>query len=468
MALAALWSGMIGSEPDMKPVLLVVDDEEAARYAIGRLFHSDFRIIEAGSVPEARQRLRTDPPDVILLDYDLPGENGLALLKELAPDPAAPAIILITAYGGERLAVEAMKSGAYDYLAKPYDIEELRLVVNRATERQSLKREVEHLRYARAGEGQFGRMTGGSPAMRQLFQTAERVAQSDLPVLIQGESGTGKDVLAQEIHARSPRSARRFVALNCSALPEHLVESELFGYEKGAFTGAASARAGKFEQAHHGTLFLDEIGDMAPATQAKILRAVENGAVERLGGVNTVSVNVRTISASNKDLPQAIRDGGFREDLYYRLAAVTLWIPPLRDRRDDIPALVDLFWRELRAKYSRSGPDMSREAIARLQDHTWPGNVRELRNALERAFVMAHGDSVTAADIQASAAPASSKSSTSLDEPDYREAKRLFEIEYLTRKLRENGGNVTRTAESIGMARQSLQEKIRELGLARP
>ncbi|WP_321475784.1 sigma-54 dependent transcriptional regulator [uncultured Paludibaculum sp.] len=452
----------------MKPVLLVVDDEEAARYAIGRLFQADFRIVEAAGVSEARQRLRTDPPEVILLDFDLPGENGLVLLKELAPDPAAPAIILITAYGGERLAVEAMKCGAYDYLAKPYDIDELRLIVNRATERQNLRHEVEHLRYARAGEGQFGRMTGSSPAMRQLFQSAERVAQSDLPVLIQGESGTGKDVLAQEIHARSPRAARRFVALNCSALPEHLVESELFGYEKGAFTGAASARAGKFEQAHQGTLFLDEIGDMAPATQAKILRAVENGAVERLGGVNPVTVNTRTVSASNRDLPQAIRDGAFREDLYYRLAAVTLWIPPLRDRRDDIPALVELFWRELRGKYSRTGPEMTRDAITRLQDQAWPGNVRELRNTLERVFVMTHGDSVTAADIAVTAAPASSKASPSLDEADYREAKRLFEIEYLTRKLRENGGNVTRTAESIGMARQSLQEKIRELGLARP
>lgn len=448
----------------MKPVLLVVDDEEAARYAIARLFQPAFRVVEAATVAEARERFRAFHPDVILLDYDLPGESGLVLLQELAPDPAAPAIILLTAYGGERLAVEAMKSGAYDYLAKPYDIDELRLIVHRATERQNLRHEVETLRYVRAGDGQFGRMTGSTAAMRQLFQAAERIAASDLPVLIQGESGTGKDVLANEIHQRSPRAARRFVPLNCSALPEHLVESELFGYEKGAFTGAATARAGKFELANQGTLFLDEIGDMAPPTQAKILRAVETGSFERLGGSSPINVDARLVSATNRDLAQAIEDGTFRGDLYYRLAAVTLWIPPLRDRRDDIPQLARAFWTELQAKYGNPNRELTPEALIRLQENPWPGNIREFRNTLERLFVLAPTDRVTADSL----GPSSAQPPSPIDHPDYREAKRLFEREYLTRKLKENGGNVTRTAESIGMARQSLQEKIRELGLERP
>jgi DNA-binding NtrC family response regulator len=442
---------------EMKPILLVVDDEEAARYAVSRVFGGEYRVVEAESVSRARRMVRSERPDVVLLDYDLPGENGLVLLKELAPDPAAPAVIMLTAFGGERLAVEAMKSGAYDYLAKPYDIDELRLAVARAAERQSLKVEVEGLRYARASEGQFGRMTGSSAAMRTLFQNAARVAASDLPVLILGESGCGKDLLAQEMHARSGRAARRFVPLNCSALPEALVESELFGYEKGAFTGAAGARAGKFEQAHLGTLFLDEIGDMAAPTQAKILRAVESGAVERLGGSGPTVVDVRLISATNKEPRENLR-----EDLYFRLAAVTLYLPPLRDRREDIPALAELFWRELREKYGRPGPELSGPAMARLQEHGWPGNVRELRNTLERLFVMASGDVVQPDEIVARP-----PSSGAFDEADYREAKRRFEVEYLTRKLREHGGNVTRTAEAIGMARQSLQEKIRELELER-
>jgi len=454
----------------MKHTLLVVDDEEAARYALRQAFQAEYRVVEAGSVAEARARLRAERPTVVLLDYHLPGEDGLALLREIGNAPEAPAVVMITAHGSERVAVEAMKAGAYDYLAKPYELDELRLIIERAIERQELRSEIHDLRERLAGEGQFGRMAGTSKAMRDLFQAAERVAQTDLPVLLAGESGTGKDLLAQEIHARSARTGRRFVALNCAALPEALVESELFGHERGAFTGATSSRPGKFELAHGGTLFLDEIGDMAPATQAKILRAAEAGAVERLGASQAVAVDVRLISATNQDLDAAIRDGRFRQDLYFRLAGVTLHLPALRERRDDIPLLVERFWEELHRKYARPGPELTCEALLRLQEAPWPGNVRQLRTTVEKLFVLARQQRVSAEDAAAAIEPLPAPAATPdapLDAADYRDARRLFEIAYLTRKLREHGGNVTRTAAAIGLERQSLQEKIKQLGISR-
>ncbi len=455
----------------MPQTILIVDDEPAARYALRHAFSSSFRIVEAASVAEARARLRSDRPQVVLLDYNLPGESGLALLTDPGEGTGErPAVIMITAHGSERVAVEAMKAGAYDYLAKPYELDELRLVVGRALERQELRREVQGLRQQLAAEGQFGAMHGVSAPMRELFQTAERIAQTDLPVLLLGESGTGKDLLAREIHARSSRAAERFVAVNSAALPETLIESELFGYEKGAFTGATGARSGKFEQANGGTLFLDEIGDMPAAAQAKILRAAESGAVERLGGSQPVRVDIRLISATNQDLEHAIKEKRFRQDLYFRLAGAVLSLPSLRARRDDIPLLLEHFWKALQAKYERTGPELTREAILRLQEGAWPGNVRQLRTAAEKLFLLARGERVSEQDVAAavgsqSAAP--SQPDDALQAADFREARRLFEMAYLSRKLHENGGNVTRTAAAIGLERQTLQEKIRQLGLER-
>ena len=456
----------------MPRTILVVDDEAAARYALRRAFEPQYKVVEAAAVPAARERLAADRPDVVLLDYNLPGEDGLTLLKEISPAPEPPAVIMLTGQGSERLAVEAMKCGAYDYLAKPYDLDELRLVVARAVERQELKNEVAGLREKLAGEGQFGRMVGASAAMRELFQTAERVSQTDLPVLLLGESGCGKDILAQEIHDRGSRARQRFVAVNCAAMPENLVESELFGYEKGAFTNAVASRAGKFEQAHRGTLFLDEIGDMPPATQAKILRAAESGVVERLGGSKPLPVDVRILSATNKDLDAAIRQNEFRQDLYFRLAGVTLYLPPLRRRREDIPLLIEHFWKDFQRKYARPGPEITPQALDRLQEGSWPGNVRQLRNTMEKLFVLPSGGKVTAEDVARDLKDAPGGEASALDGPlgagDFRDARRLFEIAYLTRKLNENGGNVSRTAAAIGFARQSLQEKIKELGIVRP
>ena len=451
----------------------MVDDEPAARFALTRAFAADHRVLEAASVSEAREKLRDFFPDVILLDYSMPDGDGLSLLKEVGDREDAPAVIMLTAHGSERLAVEAMKAGAYHYLAKPYDLDELRLAVDRALERQELRREVHGLRERLAREGEFGAMIGASPAMRQLFETAERVARSDLPVLILGESGTGKDLLAREIHARSSRVRKPFVALNCAALPETLVESELFGSEKGAFTGAIATRAGKFESAHGGTMFLDEIGDMDPATQAKILRASESGVIERLGGSRPISIDVRIISATNKELMAEVRASRFREDLYYRLAGVTLFIPPLRERPGDIPLLVDRFWSEMRRKHGRSEPTLTPQAVARFERSPWPGNVRQLRSAIERLFVLASGDRITEADValamgpdQGAAQPA--ELVNALAASTIREAREQFESEYIDRKLREHGGNVTRTAAAIGLERQSLQEKMKKLGVLRP
>jgi DNA-binding NtrC family response regulator len=450
-------------------VVLVVDDEPAARYAMVRAFASIYNVVEAASVAEAREKLASAHPELVLLDHNLPGETGLTLLREMASNAMAPAVIMVTAHGSERLAVDAMKAGAYDYLIKPFDLEELRLVTARAIEHRDLQLEVAGLREIAAAEGQFGAMTGGSAPMRELFLTAARVAQTDLPILITGESGTGKDLLAQELHRLSRRSRNKFVALNCAALPENLVESELFGHERGAFTGAATTHAGKFESANHGTLFLDEIGDMAPPTQAKILRASEAGVIERLGSSKSIPVDVRLISATNKDLRLAIEKEQFREDLYFRLAAVTLFIPPLRQRAGDIPLLIQRYWSALQRKYERPGPDMTREAQERMESLPWPGNVRQLKTALEKLFVLAAGDRVTSQDVATAVGRQETPSSPAAEAPylttDYREARRLFEIEYLSRKLRENGNNVTRTASLIGLERQSLQEKIKALGL---
>lgn len=453
--------------------LLVVDDEEAARYAARRVFEGEFQVLEAGSAEEARPLIEKDRPPVILLDYNLPGEDGLSLLRDLTALPNPPAVILITAYGSERLAVQALKSGAYDYLSKPYDIAELRAVVARAIERQDLRREVEQLRTVLAAEGQFGAMVGDCPKMREVFRTAATVAATNLPVLILGESGTGKDLLARAIHEKSLRARGRFVALNCSALPESLVESELFGYQKGAFTGAVQSNVGRFEAAHRGTIFLDEIADLALAVQPKLLRVAESGAFERLGATTSTQVDVRVISATNADLPAMVQQGKFREDLYYRLAGATIRIPPLRERGDDVLLLCEHFWQALLRKYPDRRRMLSSEAKLRIRSHSWPGNVRQLRNFLEKLFVLASNDPIDVADLnftlqsEAIVPNGGGPASALAEQPDdYREARRQFEVEFFRRQLQRHNGNITHTAKTIGLERQTLQDKLKALQLS--
>ncbi len=451
--------------------ILIVDDDRTARYGMRRALEDRYKVLDVESPAAARPVLARESPDLMLLDIEMPEENGLDFLRELKASSNFPAVIMITAYGSEKIAVEAMKSGAYDYLPKPFEVDELRLVVEKALDHLDLQSENRELKRQLASEGQFGAMIGSSKSMRELFELAERVAQADVTVLIQGESGTGKELLAGEIHRRSNRGSKPFVALNCAALPEHLIESELFGYEKGAFTGATALKRGKFELAHGGTLFLDEVGDMSLATQAKLLRVLETRKVERLGGTTSIDVDVRILSATNKDLAGEIAKQTFREDLYYRLRVVLLEVPPLREHKEDIPLYAEEFARMLGAKHGRPSVKISRPGMELLMSAEWKGNVRELKNVLESAIVMSRDEVLEPADFSpdflakrtgsaGEGAPASF-----LSTGDYREAKKQFEIAYIKAKLREHEGNITRTAAAIGLHRQSLQEKLRELGI---
>jgi DNA-binding NtrC family response regulator len=460
----------------MTRTILIVDDEPAARYGMRRALEGKYKIAEADSAATARALLASERPDLILLDLVMPGEDGLTFLRSLRANDIDTPVLVVSALDSAKTAVDALQSGAADYIVKGYDIEELRKRVANILQLAELGAENSRLRRELVADGQFGRMLGSSAPMRSLFEMAERVASTDATVLILGESGTGKDLLAQEIHDRSPRAGKAFIAVNCAALPENLIESELFGYERGAFTGAAQQRKGKFELASGGTIFLDEIGDMNPVTQAKVLRVLENRKIERLGGSQSIDVDVRVISATHRDLPAEITVGKFREDLYYRLRVVTLELPPLREHNEDIPALVDAFLAQFGARHNRK-VKINRAALDLTGAYGWPGNVRELRNAVERSLVLCRGDEITVTDLPEeiregqrplTPAGASGGESSFLGESDFREAKRQFEIVYLKRKLEEHRWNVSKTAAIVGLHRQSLQEKLRELGIQRP
>jgi len=458
----------------MKTVL-IVDDEPASRYALRRALENRYRIAEADSAAAARSALQTEKPDLILLDVILPGEDGICFLKWLRQEGHDLPVLMVSALDTAKTAVEALQLGAADYLVKGFELEELRQRVANLLKLVTLEQENVTLRRRLATEGQFGQMIGRSAGMRRAFEMADRVAPTDSTVLIQGESGTGKDLLAQEIHARSQRNGKPFVAVNCAALPETLIESELFGYERGAFTGAAQQKKGRFEQAQSGTLFLDEIGDMNPVTQSKVLRALENRTIERLGGAQTIPVDVRVISATHRNLPLAIRDGKFREDLFYRLRVVTIELPPLRAHKEDIPVLVEAFLQLHSARLGRS-VRLTKEALATLERYDWPGNVRELKNTIERGMVLSRGEELGIGELPdevVKGSPVLPKSGEvhenhGLHEKDFREAKRKFEIAYLRRQLAAHRWNISRTAQTIGLHRQSLQERLRELGIRRP
>ena len=458
----------------MKTVL-IVDDEPASRYALRRALESRYRVVEADSAAGGRSALVSEKPDLLLLDVVLPGEDGLSFLKWLRQEGNELPVLMVSALDTAKTAVEALQLGAADYLVKGFELEELRQRVANLLKLAGLEQENETLRRRVATEGNFGQMIGRSAALRKAFELADRVAPTDSTVLILGESGTGKDLLAQEIHARSQRNGKAWVAVNCAALPETLIESELFGYERGAFTGAAQQKKGRFEQAHGGTLFLDEIGDMNPVTQSKVLRVLENRTVERLGGTQSIPVDVRVMSATHRNLPLAIRDGKFREDLFYRLRVVTIELPPLRAHKEDIGILAEAFVRLHGARLGRT-PCLSKEALKALEFYDWPGNVRELKNAIERSLVLSRGEEIGASDLPEEVlqgAPVVPKGGADgedlgLKEKDFREAKRKFEIAYLLRQLGVHRWNISRTAATIGLHRQSLQERLRELGIRRP
>ena len=458
----------------MKPRILIVEDERAIQVALrGLLRREGYEVELADNGEAALEKAAADAFDLVLTDLALGrGISGMDVLRGVKEQRPETSVVMITAHGSEKIAVEAMKLGAEDYVPKPFDNEEIKVVLRRCLKRTRLERENRMLLDRVEREFRFENLIGSGPAMRQVFETIQKVAETDLTVLVRGESGTGKDLVAQAIHQRSARNARPFVAVNCAAISRELVESELFGHEKGAFTGADARRVGRFEAANEGTIFLDEIGDMAPETQAKVLRVLQEHAFERVGGNDAISVDVRVVAATHRDLESEVKEQKFREDLYYRLKVVEISLPPLRERLEDIPALVDRFSVQVVERHNREPKPFAADALAALARHGWPGNVRELRNVVERVVILAPGAAVEVSDLDldASLGP-STRADLARPVPNvaFRDAKRQmvedFERSYLIRALRDHGGNVSRTAEAIGMVRQSLQQKIRELEL---
>ena len=455
--------------------ILIVHDEPAARHGLRSALEGRYRIVEADSAAAGRSSLVAEKPDLLLLDVVLPEEQGLSFLRWLRKEGYELPVLMVSSPDTAQSAVEVLQLGAADYLVRGFERDELRQRLANLLKWARLEQENVTLRRRLATEGNFGLMIGRSAGMRRAFEMADRVAPTDSAVLILGESGTGKDLLAQEIHARSPRNDKAYVAVNCAALPETLIESELFGYERGAFTVAAQQKKGTFEQASSGTLFLDEIGDMNPVTQSKVLRALENRTIERLGGAQAIPVDVRVISATHRNLNQAIRDGKFREDLFNRLRLVTIELPSLRTHKEDIAALAEAFLQIHRARLSRAG-HLTKEALTTMERYDWPGNVRELKNALERSLVLCRNEEIAVRDLPEEVVhgspglPKSGEGSPDfgLQEKDYRAAKRKFEAAYLLRQLGTHRWNISRTAATIGLHRQSLQERLRELGIRRP
>ena len=455
----------------MTSKILVVEDEHAIRLALkGLLRREGHEVSLAENGDEAIEKIRDEVFDLVITDLALGrGRSGMDVLRAAKQERPETGVVMITAHGSEKIAVEAMKAGADDYVPKPFDNDELRVVVARSLERHRLERENRLLREQVQRDFGFDQLIGSGLAMRRVFETIQKVAETDLSVMIRGESGTCKELVAQALHATSSRRLRPFVAVNCAAINRELVESELFGHEKGAFTGADRRRIGRFEAADGGTIFLDEIGDMGPETQAKVLRVLEERQLERVGSTDTIEVDVRVVCATHHDLEEEIEAGRFREDLYYRLKVVEIELPSLRDRIEDFAALSDRFLSQVAERLGREKKALGTAALARLARHSWPGNVRELRNVLERAAVLSAGMEITEDDLQlVPQGDGIAKPTPDLELP-FADAKRqtveAFERQYLSDALREHEGNVSRTAGAIGMVRQSLQQKIRELGL---
>ncbi len=458
----------------MTQKILIIDDEEAARYGMRKaLLAKNVFVLEAPDLSSARYTIEKESPDLVLLDVNLPDGSGLELLQGLRQKHGSPPVIVITAHGSERVAIDAIRAGAYEYLSKPFEVDELRLLVRNALERTSLAEENRRLKAELGLEGIFGTMVGRSAAMKKVFDLVDKVASTDVTVLITGESGTGKELVARELHRRSRRAEMPFLAINCAALPDSLIESELFGPEKGAFTGALTRRRGKFEAADGGTVFLDEIGDMALATQAKILRVIEERQFEPLGSHESVRVDVRLVCATHRDLARAIGASEFREDLYYRIRIIQIDLPPLRERPEDIEPLLEHYGNVFARKYQIEWCGFSDAAQARLQADPWPGNVRELRNLVERCVVLSIKGRLDVSDLPSefiTLEPGDRTDHTptgGLIQLPYEEARMAFEREYLLAVLERHGGNISQAAAAMKIHRQTLQYKLKQLGIRR-
>ena len=447
--------------------ILIVDDEEPARQGLTALLARwGYDVDEAGDGQEALAKASAGLPAVVVSDLVMPKMDGLELLRALKTDVPFASVILLTGQGSIDTAVTAMKEGAYDYLTKPVDVARLRLLIPKAAERGEALREVALLRRKLSQVWGLGRLVGTSAGMQEVYRLIEVAAPTTAPVLISGESGTGKELVARTLHDLSPRAKGPFVAVNCAAIPETLLESEIFGHEKGAFTGALERRPGCFELAHEGTIFLDEIAEMNPGTQAKFLRILQDGAVRRLGGRTEIRVDVRVLAATNKDPVKAIQEGTFREDLYYRLNVVSLALPPLRERRDDIPALVQAFIEEFNTRYDKQIRSLDETVLNGLIAQSWPGNVRELRNTLERAIIVCEGDTILPKHIPP---PPSLRVAEPADGPDavsFRVGTSLEDAEkaLILKTLAANGNNKTRAADVLGISLKTLHNKLKTYG----
>ncbi len=453
--------------------ILVVDDERAIRFSLVELLQDDgHEVREAEHAPAALAALEQAPADLVLSDLTMPAMDGMALLEEVRARHPETLFVLVTAHGDERTAVRALGQGAYGYVPKPFDNDEIRAVVRRAREVLSLRAENGRLRRELAGD--FRGLIGDSAALREVVRVIRRAAPTEATVLVTGESGTGKELVARAVHDESRRRTGPFIALNCSALPGELVERELFGHVRGAFTGADRDAEGLFEAADGGTLFLDEVGDLAPPAQAKLLRALEERQVTRLGSTRPVPVDVRMVAATNRPLEAMAASGAFRDDLLYRLRVIALHIPPLRDRREDVMPLALHFLAHFAGRYGRPVRGFSDAARRLLLSYDWPGNVRELRNAVERAVVMAEEDEIGAGDVPPqlaeSRAPVGPVDAALADLP-FAEARdramEAWERRFLAAALERHGDNVSATARALDLHRQSLQKRLRALGLTR-
>ncbi len=450
----------------MKQKILIVDDEISILQSLsGILLDEGYGISLAESGEEAIEKAKKDQPDLILLDVWMPGTDGLTVLSEIKKIYPQVPVIIISGHGNIETAVKATRMGAFDFIEKPLSIDRVLVSIQNAVEFSRLE---EENRILRRKAHKPSRMTGASIAVESLREQISRAAPTNATVLISGENGTGKELAARLIHLSSRRANRPMIEVNCAAIPEELIESELFGHEKGSFTGAYEKRKGKFDLANTGTLFLDEIGDMSLRTQAKILRIIQEQTFERVGGSHPVEVDVRIVAATNKDLAKEIELGRFRQDLYYRLNVIPIFVPPLRDRLEDIPLLVESFAAELAGESSLGKKNIDPAIFPILQQYTWPGNIRELKNFVERLIIMTPGQEIRPADLPSellSAEPRANGELSYFQFPTLKEARSSFERDYLIRKLEENGWNISVTAAQIGLERAYLHRKMRILGI---
>ncbi len=458
---------------DSKKRVLLIDDEARVRTSLKMVLESSYDVLQAADAQEGLEVFRKEGPDLVLLDVILPGTDGLAVLQTLRSESKMTPVIMLTGTKSVKTAVDAMKLGAADYLSKPFDVEELRIVVDRALNSQELEREVKQLRAQVVQRYAFHNLIGKSPGMQEIYSKIEQVADSRTTVLITGESGTGKELVAKALHYNSSRRERPFVALNCAALPETLIESELFGHEKGSFTDATTRRVGQFELANSGTLFLDEIGDLSPVTQAKLLRVLQEREFTRIGGVQPIKVDVRIVAATNKNLDELVRKGQFREDLYYRINVISLYLPPLRERGEDVPLLAKHFLAKRVEEEKRPHIEFGKEALELLTRYPWPGNVREMENIIEQAFIWSQNAKEISPEHLPSILKNDTRSSSLRDDTlagrmSLEKAVMEFEREIILDALKRTNYVQTHAANLLGISRRMLKYRMDTLGIGRP